>query len=53
MNGIVNILDFVKVASHLSETQIDYALANFSVSHKTAVSESVPLKYLIARRGIL
>ncbi len=34
MDGIVNILDLVKVASHFGETQIDYALANFSISHK-------------------
>lgn len=34
MNGVVNILDLVKVASYFGETQIDYALANFSISHK-------------------
>lgn len=34
MDGVVNILDLVKVATHFGETQIDYALANFSISHK-------------------
>ena len=34
MDGGVNILDLVKVASYFGETQIDYALANFSISHK-------------------
>ena len=34
MDGVVNILDLVKVASYFGETQIDYALANFNISHK-------------------
>lgn len=39
LDGVVNILDLVQVASHFGETQLDYALANFNVSHKPTTSE--------------
>ncbi|MYF99247.1 hypothetical protein F4212_08960 [Candidatus Poribacteria bacterium] len=34
MDGVVNILDLVKVASQFGETQMDYAVANISISHE-------------------